>query len=184
MHRKLIRRYLPHHDSIRGHRHLSWLGTLLHDPNLWHLNRRSVSGAFAVGLFCAFIPIPFQMVIAALIAIAARVNLPLSVMLVWITNPLTMGPIFFFAYKVGTWILGATIHPEATESRGLEWALREMQVIWKPLLLGSFVCGTLSAMVGYCAVRTSWRLHLVGRWKARRAARKARKALKTRRRPD
>ena len=172
MHRKLIRRYLPHHDTIRGHKHLSWLGSHLHDPNLWHLNRRSVSGAFAVGLFCAFIPVPFQMVIAALIAIVVRVNLPISVVLVWVTNPLTMGPIFFFAYKVGTWILGATIHPEAADSRGLEWVMREMQLIWKPLLLGSFVCGTLSAAIGYCTVRASWRLHLVRRWQARRAARK------------
>ncbi len=173
MHRKLIRRYLPHHDKIRGHRHLSWLGNHLHDPNLWHLNRRSVSGAFATGLFCAFLPIPFQMVVAALIAIVARVNLPLSVVLVWITNPLTMGPVFFFAYKVGTWILGTPIHPGAAETRGVEWVMNELAVIWKPLLLGSLTCGTLSAMVGYCAVRTSWRLHLVRRLRAKRAARKA-----------
>ena len=170
MPRKFIRRYLPHHDSIRGHRHLSWLGTLLHDPNLWHLNRRSVSGAFAVGLFCAFIPVPFQMVIAALIAIPARVNLPISVVLVWLTNPLTMGPIFFFAYKVGTWILGATIHPTATENLSIEWVMHELRVIWKPFLLGSFVCGSISALLGYVGMRLVWRLHLVRRWKARRAA--------------
>lgn len=175
MPRKFIRRYLPHHDTIRGHRHLSWLGTLLHDPNLWHLNRRSVSGAFAVGLFCAFIPVPFQMVIAALIAILARVNLPISVVLVWLTNPLTMGPIFFFAYKVGTWILGATIHPAATESLSIEWVMQELQVIWKPFLLGSFVCGSVSALLGYVGMRLAWRLHLVRRWKARRAAARMRR---------
>jgi len=171
MHRKLIRRYLPHHDEIRGHKHLSWLGSHLHDPNLWHLNRRSVSGAFAVGLFCALIPVPFQMIIAAVVAIVARVNLPLSVVLVWITNPLTMGPIFFFAYKVGTWILDKPILQAAAELEGFEWWLNEIKAIWKPLLLGSFVCGMLSALLGYCVVRTSWRLHLVRRWQARGKAR-------------
>lgn len=170
MPRKFIRRYLPHHDTIRGHRHLSWLGTLLHDPNLWHLNRRSVSGAFAVGLFCAFIPVPFQMVIAALIAIPARVNLPISVVLVWLTNPLTMGPIFFFAYKVGTLILDAPLDPSLAEAKGIEWFMRELKAIWKPFLLGSFICGSVSALLGYVGMRLAWRLHLVRRWKARRAA--------------
>ncbi|MDX1594682.1 MAG: DUF2062 domain-containing protein [Gammaproteobacteria bacterium] len=173
MHRKLIRRYLPHHETFREHRHLSWLGSLLHDPNLWHLNRRSVSGAVAVGLFCAFVPIPFQMILAALISILARVNLPISVVVVWVTNPLTMGPIFFFAYKVGTAILGTPIHPGAAETRGLEWAWRELQVIWKPLLLGSLLCGAVSALLGFVGIRLSWRLHLVRRLNARRERREA-----------
>jgi len=94
MAKKLIKKWFPHQDRIRHHQHLQFLGHRLHDPNLWHLNRRSVAGAFAVGLFCAMLPIPFQMVVAAVLAILARVNLPISVMLVWITNPLTMGEIW------------------------------------------------------------------------------------------
>lgn len=174
MPRNLIRRYLPHHDTIRGHSHLRWLGTLLHDPNLWHLNRRSVSGAFAIGLFCAFIPVPFQMAIAALISILARANLPVSVVLVWVTNPLTMGPIFFFAYKVGTWILGTPLHVEtiaAVETSALQWFTGEIKANWKPFLLGSLVCGSASALVGYVSIRLSWRMHLVRRLRARRAGR-------------
>ena len=69
MAKKLIRRYLPDPHKIRDHKHLRLFGTLLHDPNLWHLNRRSVSGAFAVGLFMAFVPMPFQMIPAAALAI-------------------------------------------------------------------------------------------------------------------
>ncbi len=173
MPRKLIRRYLPHHDTIRGHSHLRWLGTLLHDPNLWHLNRRSVSGAFAVGLFCAFIPVPFQMVIAALICMLVRVNLPVSVVLVWITNPLTIGPIFFFAYMVGTWIVGDPIPVAAADASVLEWLTSEVKANWKPFLLGCFVCGSVSAMIGYVGIRTSWRLNLMRRMRSRRNTRKS-----------
>jgi uncharacterized protein (DUF2062 family) len=81
--------------EIKGHKNLSFLGEKLHDPNLWHLNRRSVSAAFAIGLFAAWIPTPGQMVIAAIIALYFRANLPISVALVWITNPLTMPPMFY-----------------------------------------------------------------------------------------
>jgi len=56
----------------------------------------------AVGLFCAFVPLPIQMLLAAAAAIIFRVNLPISVGLVWITNPVTIPPMFYFCYKVGT----------------------------------------------------------------------------------
>jgi len=78
MPKKFIKRYLPDHEKIRNHKSLNKIfGTLLHDPNLLHLNRRSVSGAMAVGLFLAFVPLPIQMGLAAGIAILIRVNLPI-----------------------------------------------------------------------------------------------------------
>jgi uncharacterized protein (DUF2062 family) len=61
--------------------------------------------AFFVGLFLAFIPVPGQMVLAALGAVMLRCNLPISVGLVWITNPLTVPAIFYLAYQVGALII-------------------------------------------------------------------------------
>lgn len=46
------------------------------------------------------------MLLAAAVAIPLRVNLPLSVALVWLTNPLTMPPIFYGTYLVGVAVLG------------------------------------------------------------------------------
>jgi len=173
MPRHVIKRLMPDHKTVREHRHLRWLGTLLHDPNLWHLNRRSVAGAAFIGLFCAFLPVPFQMVLAALAAIVLRINLPIAVVLVWVTNPLTMGPIFFFAYKVGTLILNTPLSPALAKTGTMVWLGNQMQAVWQPLLLGSLVCGTLSGLIGALFVRISWRLHVIQRWKARRK-RKAR----------
>ena len=101
MPRKFLKRYLPSASEVRSRRSLRILGELLHDPNVWHLTRRSVSTAVAVGVFSAFVPVPFQMPLAAVLAIALRCNLPLAVALVWISNPMTMPAIFFFTYTVG-----------------------------------------------------------------------------------
>lgn len=170
MPKKLIRRYMPDHRTIREHKHLRFLGTLLHDPNLWHLNRRSASGAFAVGLFMAFVPVPFQMLLGAIGAIAFRVNMPLSVALVWITNPLTMPPMFYFAYKLGTWVLG-TPGREFNFELSYDWLLTELGAIWEPFLLGCFISGVVSALIGYLTVRGLWRLHLVQHYRERKARR-------------
>lgn len=173
MPRKFLKRILPDHHSIREHKHLRFLGTLHHDPNLWHLNRFSVSGGVAVGLFTAFVPIPFQMVLAAVLAIILRVNLPIAASLVWITNPLTMPPVFFITYKLGAWLLDVKMIPIAFEPSG-EWLMSKMGEIWKPFLLGSFLTGALCALVGFFAVRIIWRFHIVNRWKERRLLRQQR----------
>ncbi len=167
MPKRFIKRYLPDHRRIREHKHLRVFGTRLHDPNLWHLNRRSVAGAFAVGLFCAFLPIPMQMVVAAAAAIVFRVNLPVSVVLVWITNPLTMAPIFYFAYRLGAWVIG---QPSQVVPAGFsfEQLLDGLGAVWFPLLLGCFLLGSVSAVVGYFGVRGLWRLYVIRQWRRKR----------------
>ncbi|WP_457668954.1 DUF2062 domain-containing protein [Thiolapillus sp.] len=145
-------------------------GKYLADPNLWHLNRRSVSGAFAVGLFWAMIPIPMQMIAAAATAIPARVNLPVSVALVWLTNPLTMPPIFYFNYLVGTWLLPHQ-EPLPDMEMSLEWFTHSMGEIWQPLYFGSVVMGIVLGAIGYISMRMYWRWHVVSHYKKRQQAR-------------
>lgn len=169
--KRFIKRYLPDHHKIREHKHLRFFGQLLHDPNLWHLNRRSVPGAFSVGLFCAFVPVPFQMILGAAGAIIWRVNLPISVGLVWLTNPITMPPVFYFAYKLGTWILGASLHKDVTFELSVDWIMGELTVIWQPFLLGCFLLGATSAFLGNMTVRLLWRLHVVRYIKRKRQLR-------------
>ncbi len=168
MPKKLINRLMPDHKTIREHKHLRFLGTLLHDPNLWHLNRRSASGAFAVGLFMAWVPVPFQMLLGAIGAIAFRVNLPLSVALVWVSNPLTMPPLFYFAYVVGTWILGEPASGHIAFELSYEWLANELGAIWQPFLLGCFIMAVISSSLGYMVIRGLWRLHLIKHYNARK----------------
>jgi uncharacterized protein (DUF2062 family) len=170
MPRKLIRRWMPHDSHIREHKHLRMLGHRLHDPNLWHLNRRSVAGAVAVSFFVAWIPVPGQMLLAGLAAVWLRLNLPVSVVGVWITNPLTMPPMFFFAYQVGARILGQPVRAP-TFQLSLSWLTAELGQIWQPFLLGCLVFGITSALLGYGLVRLLWRLHVMRSWQRRRRRR-------------
>ena len=180
MPRHLIKRYTPNAASVREHKYLKHLGSWLHDENLWHLNRRSVSGAVAAGLFWAMIPIPSQMVTSAITAIICRINLPISVGLVWLTNPFTMPPVFYFNYKIGTWLLGEPADIGEFQL-SLEWIAAEIGAIWKPLYAGSFVTGVVLAIVGYLAMRGFWRWNVIKRYQDRRARRRRLKVAATNR---
>lgn len=174
MPRKLLQRHLPNADTIRRHRLLRPVRHLLRDPELWRLHRRSVGGACFIGMFSAFLPLPGQTVVAAALAMAARCNLPIALLLVQVTNPLTITPMFFFAYGLGAWLLGV----EATAtSFELSWAFLSTQLaqLWKPLLLGSLVCGWVGGLTLMVAARLLWRLHVLRRWRERRARRRARR---------
>jgi len=170
MPKKFLKRYMPDHDTIRNHKHLKIFGTLLHSPNLWHLNRRSVAGAFANGLFMAFIPVPFQMILAAAGAILFRVNLPLSIALVWITNPVTMPPMFYGTYKLGSWIMNKPPQDFNFEL-SMNWLMNGLAAIWQPFLLGCLVAGTVASILGYASIRLIWRWHIVKEWNQRKKRR-------------
>ena len=167
MARKWLKKYLPTPEDIRANKTLNILGTLLHDANLWHLNRHSVAGAVAVGLFFCYIPIPLQMLQAAILAIILRVNLPISVSMVWVTNPFTIPPMFYLAYAVGAWLLG--VEPQTFQFEfSLNWIFTELGARWRPFLVGCLIMASISAIIGYFTTHLLWRLHLVQRIKKRK----------------
>ena len=179
--RKLLRRFLPHHDSIRENRYVAWFGPRLQHHNLWHLHRRSVAGGIAVGLFAGLIPgsNPVQFTAGAMLAIAFRVNLPLSVLVTLYSNPFTIVPLYLLAYGLGQLVLlergGPAAYPPEMSGRTLfEWLsdlLHWLTNIGKPLLVGLPILALLFAVIGYIAVDHAWRLYVRCAWQRRRRAR-------------
>lgn len=165
---------MPDAKTIREHKSLQIFGTLLHDPNLWHLNRESVARAFAVGLFMAAVPLPSQMILAAAVAIVVRANMPISVTLVWVSNPVTMPPFFYFCYLVGTWVLGAPVLPMKFEITW-DWLTTSLHAIWEPFLLGCFIVGASMSVIGYFAMHGFWRWQVVRNWERRKQQREKKK---------
>ncbi len=164
---------MPDPAKIREHKYVRIFGSSLTHPSLWIFNRRSTAWAFTIGLFCMFIPLPFQMVIAAAFAILLRANIPVSVVLVWITNPITIPPMFYFAYKLGATILDIPSRPFTFEL-SFEWLFHQIGQIWEPLLLGSFICGIVSAIIGHMIIKILWRIMITRAWLARKRNRQTR----------
>jgi uncharacterized protein (DUF2062 family) len=165
MPRYLLKNYLPKPAELRKHKMLKPVAHLLHVDEIWHLNRRSVAGAVFIGLFTAFIPLPGQMIIAAFLAIGARCNIAIAIALVWITNPFTIPPIFYFSYRLGAWLLNMQLEADSIE---LAWLWSNFGAIGYPLIFGSLVCGWVTGITGWVLTRVLWRLHVITRWHARR----------------
>lgn len=182
MPRKLFRKFLPSHQSILENRHIARLGPRLQHHNLWHLNRRSVAGGVAVGLFAGLIPgsNPVQFLAASLFAIGCRVNLPIAVVVTLYSNPLTIVPLYYCAFKLGQLALanGEADLPDLDFSLSgrpfSEWVpalLHWLASLGKPLMLGIPLLAIVLAVVGYVLVDWLWRLHVRMEWRRRQLRR-------------
>ncbi len=174
MPKHIFRRILPDRAWLGRQRSLQYaLGDLIHDPNLWYLNRRSVSGGVAIGVLIAWLPLPVQMVAAGLLALSLRVNLPLAVIVTWISNPLTMAPMYWSGYSLGVRLLGD--RPRSGFEPSVKWFMAEFYRIWEPLLLGCLLLGAVSAALAYAITRLLWRWQILRQLDRRARIRRARK---------
>jgi uncharacterized protein (DUF2062 family) len=167
MPKKTLKLITPSPERLRNIKSLHLLGDWVYATNLWHINRYSSSMAFFVGLFVAFMPIPGQMVLAAALAVLLRCNLPLSVGLVWVTNPVTMPAIFYLAYRLGALVVNVPVQPVEFEL-SFHWLANSLSGIWKPFLVGCFLCGLFFGSVGYFVISILWRIRVSQKWRERK----------------
>lgn len=158
---------MPDREKIENSKVLTPIAHLLGNPRVWHFNRRTVIAGISVGLFFGSLPIIGQMLLAAVVAIALRVNMPIAIFSTWISNPFTM-PFFYTAnYYFGAWLMGRdTIHFDQLD---LTWEglLNLGGDILVPLFFGSIIVGVILASFSYVILRAVWRLHIVSIHKER-----------------
>jgi len=182
--RKFFRKYLPDADSIKQNRYTRVFGAALQNQNIWHLNRRSVAGGVAVGMFTGLIPgsNPVQFAAAALMSMIFRVNLPVAVFVTLYTNPFTIVPLYYLAYRLGAFFIGhqnGNIPQQELDVWNLplnEWVpalLHWAASMGKPLVLGLLLMGLLFAIAGYAAVQLAWRAYVILQWRKRKMRRAA-----------
>lgn len=175
MPRKFLRKYLPEPEAVLAKPWAAPLRPWLAHPNLWHLNRHSVPGAVAIGLFCGLIPGPVQMLGAVLMAVPLRKNVPLAMFITLYTNPLTIVPLYLIAYAYGALLLGHDANANPVAPYEWDWTVRGMWEwmlsLGKPLGVGLVALAVTLAIVGYFATQAAWRVYVVSQWR-RRAARR------------
>jgi uncharacterized protein (DUF2062 family) len=148
--------------------HSFLMHTVLHtdDPP-----RRLALGA-AIGIFVAFTPtFGFQMVLVVFIAWLLRANKAVGLPIVWISNPATMGFIYYVCYMIGCLLLGREpIWQEfmtRLHSPGAGWlpavALLLQEGSW-PFLFGCLAVALGTAIPTYYASYHAIRLYRLRRW--------------------
>ena len=117
-----LARHIPTRDSIHRYRALRPFAPHLSQPALWRMTRRSVPRGVALGLFVAVIIPVMHTFIAALLAIPARANIAIAAAFTLVVNPLTIPPLYYAAYRIGSWELhhdAPLVNPAAAEPASL-----------------------------------------------------------------
>lgn len=145
---------------------------------------RAIALGLAIGIVVAFSPtIGFQMIIAAFLASMVRANPAPAIMAVWITNPLTIPPIYAATYYLGRhfWsgrpvdihkAMSGVVHDlsrfEFYEVVSQFRQLLELGVdVLVPMFIGGAIIGLIVALISYpitiIAVKRARRLLELGR---------------------
>lgn len=171
-----LRRFLPSPETLQRQRWLRWLGPRVHQPALWRLSRRGLALGLALGLFFGLLVPVAQIPLSAAAAVALRANLPAAVASTLVTNPVTFGPVYYAAWRLGSALLGeaADTEPPPLPQAGAVGApgegrwqrlKRSVASIGKPLLLGLAVLASAVGVLSYFAVSWAWALKV---WWTRR----------------
>ena len=171
-----MQRWLKRHTPDRLTLEKLWclkpFKALVFDRGCWTFNRHSVTRAFALGLFIAFIPptplLPVHLVTCVILGILFRLNLPVLFATVFISNPFTWVPQVAGSIWVGAKLLRMDLMPFLHDIRShADWA--HMNELWAPLLLGALVLGIAAAAAGYLLAQFAWRARVIYHVRRRRA---------------
>jgi uncharacterized protein (DUF2062 family) len=187
-----LRRWMPTKESVANNRWLRWMGPSLLHPRLWHLSRRGAALGAAIGVFFAFITPIAQIPLSAGFCMLLRANVPVAVVSTLVNTPPTFAPVYYGAWKVGSWMLG-----ESTQDAGAPKILTEVgqpvsHVVpsvpstdpwwqrWqeklaqagKPLLLGALTFAVVFSALAYTLVSAGWHFRVRVKRRRRMATRR------------
>ncbi len=174
MPRRFFRKFAFKRHELTERRFIAPFRHWLHDQHLWGIRRKTVVPAVAWGVFVGFLPVPGHVLIAVLGSLYLRCNIPVAALATFISNPLTIGPIFFFSYRVGAKLLSLQPGPFSIEL-SLDWLQTTFSSIWQPLLLGSVLVGSICALIAYILLDVLWRSS-ISDYKARKRSDRQRRS--------
>ena len=139
--------------KIRGNPK-AWFAKIISADSI-RFTETPVARGMAVGMFWAFVPMPFQMAPAFFFCWLARANIPVAMVCVWISNPFTYLPIFSAQYQIGAWLFGGKNggweNLRELAAAGEIWAL--LKAAGPVFYQGAFLTCIVMSAAGYAAGR-------------------------------
>jgi uncharacterized protein (DUF2062 family) len=155
-----LKRLMPTPETVAGNRWLRWLGPKLLHPRLWHLSRRGVALGAAIGVFFAFITPIAQIPLSAGLCMVLRANVPVSVVATLVNTPPTFAPVYYGAWKLGSWVLGESCSASAEAPPDARpWWQRwgeTLREVGRPLLVGTMMFSVGFSLLAYGLVNGVW----------------------------
>jgi uncharacterized protein len=117
------------------------------------VNRIMVAKAFLIGLFIAFLPIPMQMLVVVIMMKFFMFNVPIAILLCWVTNPVTMPFIYYIEYIIGSFILDMEV---INVELSVEWFNNNFTDIFIQLYLGAVLLASVISVSVYFLINYLW----------------------------
>ena len=171
MPRRFFRKFAFKRHQLTERRLVAPFRHLMHEQRLWGIRRKTVVPAVAWGVFVGFLPIPGQVLIGILGSILMRCNVPVAALATFVSNPLTIGPMFYFSYRVGADLLGWPPTPFSIEL-SIDWLTTTFANVWQPLVLGSVFVGAIAALIAFVILDALWRFTIAD-YKSRKRNRRS-----------
>lgn len=175
--RDRFRRWVPDRERLESSRWLRWAAPWLGHPALWRWSRRGVALGVALGVFFGLLVPLAQIPLSAAAAIVLRANLPVAAASTLITNPVTFVPLYYAAWRVGSWVTGDSAPPADPDMLSLRAAdaswWERVAALGKPLLVGLSLMAGAAGAAAYGLVSLLWRWSVWRRQRARKGGRSA-----------
>jgi uncharacterized protein len=169
---------VPTREAMANNRWLRWIGPSLLHPRVWHMSRRGVALGAAVGVFFAFVTPIAQIPLSAAVSVMLRCNVAAAVVGTLVNTPPTFGPVYYAAWRLGSWVLqeptdpthtpallSHDVAPAAPADAGAAaqdtrpWWQRwrsTLAEIGKPLLVGTIIFSVVASVLAYALVSGFW----------------------------
>jgi uncharacterized protein (DUF2062 family) len=155
-----LKKITPERRTLEKSWCLRPFATLVVDRGCWAFRRTSVIRAFSLALLIAFVPptpfLPLHLTLCAVLGVIFRLNIPVMVGTVFVSNPFTWFPQIAGSIWVGAKLMGLNLMPmlHGLSHQNLRAQLHQL---WEPLLLGALVLGLCAAALGYVLAQFAWR---------------------------
>ncbi|GGC39910.1 flagellar biosynthesis protein FlhF [Novosphingobium marinum] len=168
-------RRMPNREEMARNKYLAPIAHRFLSPELWRFTRRSVPRGVALGIFSGFIIPLGQIFLAAFLALPARANVPVAVLVTFITNPFTLPFWLVVANRVGRSFLridrgvSAEIGKQVSSGQweSFSWFFQTAGVT----AVGFVIMAIVGSAIGYLIASFAWRGWVGRKWSRQQARR-------------